>query len=706
MTSLSLFSCLAPSLQLNLSSISVSQGSDDQTIVSCVLNNSPNQTFIPSWINNIGDVISETPLLTLSANLFPNSTTFFCVVQLSSIPKLTFNYVVLIANDVLTGACSASDTASTLADCSDQLAIIASTVDPDVLLSTLGNILNSTNATTLSETAILSITSNVFVIVDVVQTAETDVIAILDGLTNLFAGLVNTINGTLFVEFEGIMVQSQVILNTGPVSISLANSNESVNINISVDIIGLNPRVTLITSNVVSGSSVAAGDSGVGVIVSTLLSISIAGLSSDTVLDPPVELLFPLPTSLDLTISIVICVFWNENTQQFESTGLPPIVLDGQIICPVSHFTSFAILQVERQTENIALRVIAYILLALSIIALSISLVLFMLSGRRFFDVQMNRMFFNYALALLLANATLIFGVNLGVLDKIYCIIASLLVHYFWLAVFSWGLAIAILIIYLIAFGMFKKRKLFWFLAAFGWLLPLPIVILTFVFGLVRGDYVRQDEQCFLTMGYIWSMLGPILAIVVLNAICYVVAIVAMIFISVRKIGGDKKENLSMLIRALFSGIILLPVLAVPWIVIFFDFVFARYGITSPVFEWVFLILIGSSGIIFLLVFTLMNKAVQRTLRGKFCGRDKSHTMSAPTVEGATNPRSKKLKKEENGKDLELENVYTQPRDIIYSNRSAVGGDEIVTDSRKDQEDVFPENTTDVSHQEKETTMI
>ena len=603
------------------------------------------------------------------------------------------------------------------ADCSDQLAVIAgsigsSNVSPGVLLSTLDNILNLTNTTTLSAVTIIVITENVFAIVDValiespVRTTENNVIGILDGLTDLFAGLVNTINDTFFVQFEGFMVQSQVILNTGSVSISLANSTESVNLNISVDIIGLNPRVTIITSNVVSGSSVVAGDSGEGVIVSALLSISIEGISSDTVLDPPGQLLFPLPTSFDITISIAICVFWNENTQQFESTGLPAIVLDDQIICPVSHFTSFAILQVERKTENLALRVIAYILLALSIIALSISLVLFMLSGRRFFDVQMNRMYFNYALALLLANATLIFGVNLGVLDNIFCIIATLLVHYFWLAVFSWGLAVGILIIYLVAFGTFRRRKLFWFLFALGWVLPLPIVVLTFVFGLVRGDYVRQDEQCFLTMGYIWSMLGPILAIVVLNAICYVVAIVAMIFISVRKIGGDKKENLSMLIRALVSGIILLPVLAVPWIVIFFDFVFAQYGITSPVFEWVFLILIGSSGIIFLLVFTLMNEAVQRTLRGKLCGRDKSDTMSAPTVEGATNPRSKELKKEENGKDLELEDVYALPRDIIYSNRSAVGGDEIVTDSRKDQEDVFPENTTDVSHQEKETTMI
>ena len=682
-----------------------SQGSTEQVTVSCVLNNPPNASITPNWVNSNRTVVSETQFLTLSATLFPTSTEFFCVVQLTNTPTLdtVFNYVVLIPAVVISDTCNLTNpiNGSVSVDCSDQLATIATSINSidlsvNALLSTLDTILELTNGSTLNEDTIVELTINTLtiagsaLIASPIETTENAVIDILDELIDVFSKLETIINNTFSIEGDGFMVQSQVIQNTGFISIPVLNSSETVNINISQSIIGINPRVTFISSNVALGRSVTAGVSAIGVIRSSVLSIGIQGVTRDTVLDPPLELEFTLPDSIDNATSQAVCVFFNEVTQLWDTTGVETVVTNGRILCRTSHLTSFAVLEMLLRTENIALRVIAYILLALSLIALCISLVLFILSWRRFFDVEMNRMFFNYALALLLGIATFIFGVNLGVLDNIFCIIVTLLMSYFWLAVFTWGLAIAILITYMVTFGLIKRRKIFWPLFAFAWVFPLPIVLITFIYGMVLGDYARRDEQCFLTLAYIWSLIGPIFVIIVLNSICYVIVIVRMIMVSVDKV------NSSILKRALLSGVILLPVLGVPWIVILIDFIFAQYGITSAVFEWVFLILIGPSGIIFLIVFTLLNKTVQETLRGKICGRDIPAAMAATTVEGQviTNPMSHEFdKKPETG--IELEKVYSKPRDIIYSNKSAGAGDDFDTEGTKDQEptgEVFPEN--------------
>ena len=692
--------------------------------VSCVLNNSPYPFITPKWINSNGTVVSESPFLTLGARLIPITTEFFCVVMFfnTMVLETGFNYTVLIPAVVIS-QCSLNNTIDGLVsvDCSNQLAIIATAIDSPTLsanlLITLDNILRLTNGNTLTEDSIVNIATNTLAIVrsalsvSTDETTENAVIGIFDELTDLFGRLSNAINEIFIIQREGFMIQSQVIQNTSSdvsLSLNVLNSSETVTLNISQNIIGSNTRVTFIFSDIALGRSVTIGVSVGGVIRSSVVSIGIQGVGRNSALNPPISLEFPFPATIDTTTSDPLCVFWNEDTQLWNTEGVETVVLSGRVVCPASHLTSFAVLEVERKTQNIALRIIAYVLLALSLIALCISLILFILSGARFFDVEMNRMYFNYALALLIAIATFIFGVNLGVLNNVLCIIVSVLVHYFWLAVFSWGLAIAILVTYMVTIGLMKRISLFWPLFALAWILPLPIVIITFIIGMVRGDYARRDEQCFLTLEYIWSLIGPILVIIVLSTIGYVIAIVRMIMISMKRVGGENKLNSSMLKRALIAGVILLPVLGLPWIVILIDFIFAQYAITSVVFEWVFLILNGPSGIIFLIVFTLMNRAVQQTLRGKICGKDELVAMTTTTVEGKviTNLRSKEIRQPQTG--FELENIYAEPRDIIYSNKSVEGGEVVDIEEVKDQEatgEVFPESTG-VSDEQKETTMI
>ena len=381
----------------------------------------------------------------------------------------------------------------------------------------------------------------------------------------------------------------------------------------------------------------------------------------------------------------LICSFWNVNSQVWETTGIMTVVdrQSGVVTCQTSHLTSFAVLTLTltrestaSEVETLALRVVSYILLSFSLIALLVSLILFILSGKRFFDVEMNRMYFNYALALTLAISSFLFGVNLGVLNHTLCVIVTIIVHYFWLSVFTWGLCIAILISYLLTFGTLKRKNLFWPLFVLAWTLPIPIVITTMIVGLVRGNYVRINENCFLSLGYIWSLIGPIICIIVLNTIGFVIAIVKIVQFSFRKLGNDENSNLSAIKGPLLASCLLLPILGIPWIVILLDFIFAAANLSTTIFEWIFLILIGPSGVVFLLVFTFPNPAVRTTLSGKICGKDMPESIKS-TTDTSTKLSTSAFSRPKKTQDIELEGK-SEIKSEIYSNRSGIGDDDLV----------------------------
>ena len=689
------------SLTLNVSSIEISDESIDQQVIQCVLNNSTQPGVSPFWVDQDRTMVSNNQFLTVSFFTFPNSMQFFCLANISSSTiEIGLNYTVLVTDSVIDTILDINGDvdASQAVDLSRQISVIAegnlSVTQTNQLLDASLNILMRLNASTLTtETAteVISATFNTIKLISDMTIDEDTTISMTEqesignNLANNLDALATAITNVPTSGEEPITIttpQSFLISRDIPdvlSNISLVISQTSIVLPSSI--FQSPTRVTAITSNALQSFPATVSGQGNATFASPVNSISILGIDENDLIVPPIVITFP---QIDVQNREPVCAFFDVQNQVWDTTGVSTVLgdVDGVVTCLTSHLTSFAVFTLTREStanevETRALRIVSYILLSLSLISLLISLILFILSGRRFFDVEMNRMYFNYALALTLAISSFIFGVNLGVLNNIWCIISIILVHYFWLSVFTWGLCIAIYISYLMTLGVLNRKNLFWPLFVLSWILPIPNVIITMIIGLVRGNYVRLNENCFLSLGYIWSLIGPIIAIIVLNSIGFFIAIVRIIQFSIRKSGNDKKANFAAIKLPLIAACLLLPILGIPWIVILLDFILGAANVSTTIFEWVFLLLIGPSGVVFLLAFTIPNQAVRTTLGGKIWGNNAPISMaSTVTTKSVTPLRSHAFshsKKKNN--DVELEDRSGKFRDIIYSNKSAAEDD-------------------------------
>ena len=151
----------------------------------------------------------------------------------------------------------------------------------------------------------------------------------------------------------------------------------------------------------------------------------------------------------------LVCVSINYNN--WESEGLTTATESGVTICRTNHFTSFAVFVTpyERETGTIdtILSILSYVLVSASFISLVISLLLFIFAGKAFFKVEANIIYFNYCISLLLATGVFLFGIQTGKFNRVVCMIVAFLLHYTWLAAFTWTLCIGILIMFKLVIG-------------------------------------------------------------------------------------------------------------------------------------------------------------------------------------------------------------------------------------------------------------
>ena len=131
--------------------------------------------------------------------------------------------------------------------------------------------------------------------------------------------------------------------------------------------------------------------------------------------------------------------------------------------CISSHFTSFAVFvtphEIQRSFgESIALSVISYLFVGISFISLLMSLIIFISARKIFFKVEANIVYFNYCISMLLATGLFVFGIQVGTYHIVLCKIIAFLLHYSWLAVFTWTFCIGIFIMHKLVIGEFEPN--------------------------------------------------------------------------------------------------------------------------------------------------------------------------------------------------------------------------------------------------------
>ena len=321
------------------------------------------------------------------------------------------------------------------------------------------------------------------------------------------------------------------------------------------------------------------------------------------------------------------------NSSSWSTSGLTTNATDNNItFCDSDHFTSFAVFVTPREIPDDDLSriasIVSYVLVSISFIALIISLVLFLLSGKNFFKVEANIIYFNYCLAMTLAFGLFLFGIESGKFHIIMCMVIAFLLHYIWLAVFIWTLCNGILIMYKLTIGeliecccdflvlnymddlflphlgILREHKIYPYLIVFGWSSPLIIPIITI--AIKHKNYVNPEQHCFITHedGLIWSFIGPILVILLINLI---ILAFATIRIATTKFGTEKIDEKQALRKGILSLLILTPLLGIPWLLLLLNIF-----ISDPIVQWSFILINGLMGVFFFLAITLRNTEVKK----------------------------------------------------------------------------------------------
>uniref|UniRef100_A0A8B9KS71 Adhesion G protein-coupled receptor L2b, tandem duplicate 1 n=1 Tax=Astyanax mexicanus TaxID=7994 RepID=A0A8B9KS71_ASTMX len=199
--------------------------------------------------------------------------------------------------------------------------------------------------------------------------------------------------------------------------------------------------------------------------------------------------------------------------------------------CSCSHLTNFAILMAHRghvgdgSVHELLLNVIKRMGIAVSLVCLAISIFTFCF----FRGLQSDRNTVHKNLCINLFIAELFFLVGIDMTEPpIVCSVIAGVLHFFFLAVFAW-MCLESVQLYLMLVEVFEsefsRRKYYY---AAGYLFPAVVVGISAAidyrsYGTARACWLRVDNH------FIWSFIGPVAFIIMLNLVFLVVTMYKMV---------------------------------------------------------------------------------------------------------------------------------------------------------------------------------
>ncbi|KAJ8249860.1 hypothetical protein COCON_G00230760 [Conger conger] len=331
------------------------------------------------------------------------------------------------------------------------------------------------------------------------------------------------------------------------------------------------------------------------------------------VLEPPLTLEYRLLETEDR--SKPVCVFWNHSipvggTGAWSSRGCELASRNAtHVSCRCSHMTSFAVLMDESKREHgdvLPLRAVTYACLSAALAALLLTLVL--LTALRALRSNLHSIHRNLLAALFLSLLTFIIGINQTELPML-CSVVAMLLHYFPMCAFAWmfveGLHVHRMLTEVRNIDHGRMR----FYYAMGW--GFPAIITGLAMGLDPQGFGNPDF-CWLSIHdtLIWSFLGPIAVVVLVNLIIFVLAGKAACgrrHRAFEKSGVISALRTAFLLLVLVSATWLLGLLAVNSDVLTFHYLFAIFSCLQGVFAFLF--------------YCVLNKDVRRHLKNAILGK-------------------------------------------------------------------------------------
>ncbi|KAM9543105.1 adhesion G protein-coupled receptor L2 isoform 16-T17 [Guaruba guarouba] len=264
------------------------------------------------------------------------------------------------------------------------------------------------------------------------------------------------------------------------------------------------------------------------------------------------------------------CSFWNysERTMMgYWSTQGCKLVDTNRThtTCACSHLTNFAILMAHREivykdgVHELLLTVITWVGIVISLVCLAICIFTFCF----FRGLQSDRNTIHKNLCINLFIAEFIFLIGIDKTEyKIACPVFAGLLHFFFLAAFAW-MCLEGVQLYLMLVEVFESeysRKKYYYVA--GYLFPATVVGVS---AAIDYKSYGTEKACWLHVDnyFIWSFIGPVTFIILLNLIFLVITLCKMVKHSnTLKPDSSRLENIKSWVLGAFA---LLCLLGLTW---------------------------------------------------------------------------------------------------------------------------------------------
>ncbi|XP_045917318.1 adhesion G protein-coupled receptor F5-like [Micropterus dolomieu] len=255
------------------------------------------------------------------------------------------------------------------------------------------------------------------------------------------------------------------------------------------------------------------------------------------------------------TLGNAQCVFWNfslfSGLGGWDNGGCVLVSNNTNVTCNCNHLTSFSILMSPYSKDDIVLDYITYIGVGISMASLVICLIIEAIIWRK---IRRNTTSYlrhvsivNIAVSLLIADIWFIIGAAISdakTVNQSACTAATFFIHFFYLALFFWMLASALLLFYRtvsVFDGGLSKTSMLAIGFSLGYGGPLIIAVITIAVTAPQKAYIQDAGVCWLNWVNSQALLAfviPALTIVVINLLILLVVIYKML----RRRVGDSSQ--------------------------------------------------------------------------------------------------------------------------------------------------------------------
>ncbi|XP_072026659.1 adhesion G-protein coupled receptor G7-like [Amphiura filiformis] len=360
------------------------------------------------------------------------------------------------------------------------------------------------------------------------------------------------------------------------------------------------------------------------IVAGSVVSGDILG-SSKLKFEEPITIKFlpyQIPDIASFVSNTSLCVFWDFDLQNgvgdWSTEGCTFVGIENdRVVCQCNHLTNFAVLMdiTGHGRIDAALNVITYVGCAISIIALVLTLCIF-IGFRKLRSTRQRVVLIHFCISLLSLYVVFVAGIDTAVNSKVGCVVVAALIHYFTLTTMMW-MAVEARNLYSKLVTVFGAER-DWFmkvatLIAWG----CPLIVVGVAVGIAHDQYT-SDDHCFISPGplFYYAQILPIGLVLLHNSVTFIV-IMYSIHTTRMNTAKFKDTNRKEEIYARLQNAITISVLlGLTWV---FGFLAMIPGATET-FQVLFCIFNSLQGLMIFILFCCRAEDVRKVLTPYYCG--------------------------------------------------------------------------------------